>query len=102
MATLMMVQVFQINMNADFFVNLFLSVFLMSLAKPPVSCGGIVCLNYMFATLGIPIEVVAIIFGIEPVAGMLIAGMNAMSNIAVAFCVARTEKRVDEKIYASS
>ena len=102
MATLMMVQVFQINMNADFFVNLFLSVFLMTLAKPPVSCGGIVCLNYMFATLGIPIEAVAIIFGIEPVAGMLVAGMNAMSNIAVAFCVARTEKRVDEKIYASS
>ena len=99
MSAAMMLKVFQIELDGDTLLTFLVSVFIMALSKPPIPCGGIVCLNYMFGVLGIPVEAVAVIFAIEPIATVFVSIMNATANFTATFCVAKMDGGVDEKAY---
>lgn len=88
LVTVMMMCVYQIEVTTNLLITLYFSLVIMSMAKPSIPCGAIICLSYLFLTVGVPSEAVALILCIEPIASMFNAVCNASSNITSTFILA--------------
>ena len=69
------------------------------MAKPSIPCGGIICLSYLFLTVGVPSDAVSVILCIEPLAAMFNGVCNASTNITSTFIVANSMNLVDKETY---
>ena len=99
LVTVMMMCVYQIEVTTNLLITLYFSLVIMSMAKPSIPCGGILCLSYLFLTVGVPPEAVAIILCIDPIATMFNAVCNASTNITSTFILANSLGLVDNEKY---
>ncbi len=88
-----------LQIDADFLLSFFIAVFVVSLSVPGIPCSEVIALAAVFNLVGIPAEVSALFFPVNPIAGIFIVGSNVMGNIASAFLLARQEGKVDENVY---
>ena len=101
LVTLMMMRVYDVAMTPGLFVTLVFSVCLMSIAKPPVPCGGMICLSFLFVIAGVPAEAISIVLCVEPIAAMFNGVCNESTNIATTFILAVDNDMFDKGTYYS-
>ena len=99
LVTLMMMSIYGIEMTPSLFITLIVSVCVMAISKPPVPCGGIICLAYLFTVVGVPAEAISIIICIDPIAAMFNGVCNESANITTSFVLAKTSNMLDLKKY---
>lgn len=99
LVTLMMMRVYGIELSLSLFVTLLVSVCIMAIAKPPVPCGGIICISYLFSVVGVPPEAISVILCVDPIAAMFNGVCNESANITTSFITARTSHMLDEQKY---
>lgn len=99
LVTLMMMRVYEIDLTLSLFITLLFSVCIMAVAKPPVPCGGIICLTYLFSVVGVPPEAISIILCVDPLAAMFNGVCNESANIATSFILARCSHQLDNAKY---
>ncbi len=99
LVTVMMMRIYGVAVTGDMLLTLYVTVTLMAIAKPPIPCGGIICLSYLFMTVGVPTSAVSIILCIEPLAAMLFAICNNCTNITSTFILAKNVNMLDEAKY---
>ena len=99
LVTVMMMNVYQVEVTANLLITLYFSLVIMAMAKPSIPCGGIICLSYLFLTVGGPADAGAVILCIDPIATMFNAICNASTNITSAFVVANSLNLVDKEQY---
>lgn len=99
LVTVMLMSVYQIEITTNLLITLYFSLVIMSMAKPSIPCGGIICLSYLFLTVGVPAEAVTLILCIDPIATMFNAVSNASTNITSTFIVANSLNLVDKEKY---
>jgi len=73
----------------------------MAIAKPPVPCGGIICLAYLFSVVGVPPEAISVVLCIDPIAAMFNGVDNESTNITTSFILAKSSNMLDEQVYNS-
>lgn len=61
LVTVMMMRVYGIDVNTNLLITLYFSIVIMSLAKPSIPCGSLICLSYLFLTVGVPTDAVTVI-----------------------------------------
>jgi Na+/H+-dicarboxylate symporter len=71
----------------------------MAIAKPPIPCGGIICIAYLFTVVGVPPEAISIIICIDPIATMFNGVCNESSNITTSFILAKSSNMLDKDKY---
>lgn len=96
---MMMMRVYGIELTPNLFLTLLISVSIMAIAKPPVPSGGIICISYLFAVVGVPPEAISIILCVDPIASMFNGVCNESANITTSFILARYCKKLDRQIY---
>ena len=101
LVTLMMMSVYGIAMTPELFVTLVFSVCLMSIAKPPVPCGGMICLTFLFVVAGVPPEAISVVLCVEPIAAMFNGVCNESTNITTTFILAANNDMFDKDTYYS-
>ena len=99
LVTIMFMRVYNLEIPAEMFLTLWLSVFVMAIAKPPIPCGGIICIAYLFTVVGVPPEAISVILCIEPLASMFNGVCNESANITTSFIVAKKAGMLDEQKY---
>ncbi len=99
LATFMMMRVYNIDMTMSLFLTLWLSVFIMAIAKPPIPCGGIICIAYLFTVVGVPPEAISVIICVDPIAAMFNGVCNESANITTTFILAKNNNMLDENKY---
>ena len=99
LVTVMMMHVYQIEMTHNLLITLYFSLVIMSMAKPSIPCGAIICISYLFLTVGVPSQAVTMILCIEPIASMFNAVCNASTNITSTFILANNVGLVDKEKY---
>lgn len=102
LSTLMLMKVYNIEVSLSVFLTLWVSVIIMAIAKPPIPCGGIICIAYLFAVVGVPPEAISVILCVEPIATMFNGVCNESSNLTTTFILARGNGMLDEKKYFAS
>ena len=96
---LMMMRVYGIELTPSLFLTLLISVCIMAIAKPPVPCGGIICISYLFTVVGVPPEAISVILCVDPIAAMFNGVCNESANITTSFILARHSKMLDKQKY---
>ena len=97
--TMLMIRVYDIPVTPDLMLTLLVSVCIMSIAKPPVPCGGIICLAYLFSLVGVPAEAISVVLCIDPIAAMFNGVCNESANITTCFILAKDNKMLDKDKY---
>jgi Na+/H+-dicarboxylate symporter len=72
----MMMRVYHIELSASLFLILLFSVCIMAIAKPPVPCGGIICIAYLFSLVGVPPEAISVILWKDEPLSRPVAALN--------------------------
>ncbi len=99
LVTLMLMRVYNIEMPLSLFITLWISVCIMAIAKPPIPCGGIICIAYLFTVVGVPPEAISIILCVDPIAAMFNGVCNESANMTTSFIVSKDAGMMDEKKY---
>ncbi len=102
LVTIMLMRVYNIDMTLSLFITLWISVFIMAIAKPPIPCGGIICIAYLFTVVGVPPEAISIIICVDPIAAMFNGVCNESANISTSFIVAKSAGMLNEEKYFSA
>ena len=98
-ASLFLARVYGIELGgADLFM-MFFSVFLLSVGAPGIPGSALVCLSVLLVQVGIPVEAVSLIMGIDPFFSMLRAMSNCTGDVVASVVVAKSEKMFDAEVY---
>ena len=95
--TIMFMHVYNVDITMSLFITLWISVFIMSIAKPPIPCGGFICIAYLFTVAGVPPEAIAVVLCIESIAIMFNGVCNESTNITTSFIVAKSTGMLNEE-----
>ena len=100
-SALFMAKIFGIPVTAAVIMQLALAIFILSVGAPGVPGGALVCISLLLPQIGIPAEAISIIMGLYSLVSMMQTATNVTGDAVVTLIVAKSEKQVDLKTYAS-
>ena len=100
-SALFMAKIFGIPVTASVILQLALAIFILSVDAPGVPGGALVCISLLLPQIGIPAEAISIIMGLYSLVSMMQTATNVTGDAVVTLIVAKSEKQVDLKTYAS-
>lgn len=98
-SALFLAAIYGIELTAGELINLALTTLLLSVGAPPVPGAGFVCLSVLVIQLGLPIDSIGFLLGIDQLMSMCRTVINGAGDIAVTAMVAHREGRMDDRIF---
>ncbi len=96
---LFIAQAFGVDLSMGDYVTIVLTATLASIGTAGVPGAGLIMLSLVLASVGLPLEGVAIIAGIDRILDMARTALNVTGDGAVAVLVARSEGELDLAVY---
>ncbi len=98
-AALFFSQAYGIDLTMQNYFVLILTCTLGSIGAAGIPSGSIIFMSMVLASVGLPIEGIGIILGVDRVLDMLRTTINITGDSAITMIVDRTEGGLDEKVY---
>ncbi len=99
--SLFVAQAFGIDLAFADYITIILTATLASIGTAGVPGAGLVMLTLVLTTVGLPVEGVALIAGIDRILDMARTVVNISGDIAASVVIAETEGELDKEIYNS-
>lgn len=96
---LFVAQAFGITLSFNQYIIIIFTSTLASIGTAGVPGAGLIMLSLVLTSVGLPIEGVAIIAGIDRILDMARTSVNVVGDCMVALVVGKSEKEFDEKIF---
>lgn len=96
---LALARVYGVSINSAMLMSVVMSIIILSIGAPGVPGSGMICLSVLLTQLGVPVEAVGLVMGIDPLIGMLRTMSNCTGDVAVSCMVAKQENLMDMDIY---
>ncbi len=96
---LALAQMYGVPVNGAALMSVVMSIVILSIGAPGVPGSGLICLSVLLTQLGVPVEAVGLVMGIDPLIGMLRTMSNCLGDVAVSTIVAKKENLMDMSIY---
>ena len=100
-AALFVAQAFAIDLSTADYVTIILTSTLASIGSAGVPGAGLIMLTLVLSSLGLPLEGIAIIAGIDRILDMARTTVNVTGDAMVSVLMAKSEGELDESIYNS-
>ena len=97
---LFVAQAFGIELGFGQYVTIIMTATLASIGTAGVPGPGLIMLSLVLTSVGLPLEGVAIIAGIDRILDMARTALNVTGDGMVAVLVAKSEKELDETVYS--
>jgi len=98
-ATVFIANIYGIGLGVEDYIIVILTAVLASIGTAAVPSVGLVMLTLVFAQVGLPVEGIAIVIGVDRLLDMARTTVNVTGDLAVTSIVAKTEGRMDLDIY---
>lgn len=98
---LALARVYGVEIPPAALLSVVISIIVLSVGAPGVPGSGLICLSVLLTQLGVPVEAVGLVMGIDPLVGMLRCMSNCLGDVAVSCIVAKKEKLIDMDVYHS-
>ena len=99
---LILARLYGIPINLPVYFTMAFAILMLSAGAPPVVGSSIICLSALLKTLGLPVsEAVAMVLGLEVIAGLLRTANNAVCDMVGSLIVANQEGLLDKEKYYS-
>jgi Na+/H+-dicarboxylate symporter len=97
--SLALAKIYGVEITGASMISLVLAIVVLSMGAPGIPGSGLICLSVLLTQLGIPVEAIGLVMGIDSLAGMFRTMSNCTGDVAVSVIVARLEKLMDIEIY---
>lgn len=97
--TLFVAQAFGIDLGMPEYITIILTATLASIGTAGVPGAGLIMLTLVLTTVGLPVEGVALIAGIDRILDMARTTVNISGDIAASVIIAKSEKELDTTVY---
>jgi Na+/H+-dicarboxylate symporter len=98
-STLFLAAVYKIPIDADAMFKMAITILILSMGAPPISGSGFICLSILVQQLGIPIEGLGILMGIDQIMSMCRTLINGTGDFTGTAIVAATEGEMDLDVF---
>lgn len=98
-ATAFIAQAFNIDLTMGDYISVILTATLASIGTAGVPGVGLIMLAMVLGQVGLPLEGIALIMGVDRLLDMIRTAVNITGDSAVTCVVAKSEQALDEKIY---
>ncbi|MDO4681290.1 MAG: dicarboxylate/amino acid:cation symporter [Lautropia sp.] len=92
-------QAYGVDLGASQYLTIVMTATLASIGTAGVPGAGLIMLSLVLASVGLPLEGVAIIAGIDRILDMARTALNVAGDCAVSVVVARSEGELDQAVY---
>ena len=79
--------------------SLSISIVVLSMGAPGVAGAGLICLSVLLEQMGVPLEAIGLVMGIDSLVGMFRTMSNCLGDVAVSTIVAKQEDALDMEKY---
>ncbi len=101
-SALFVAQAYGIDLNFGNYVTIILTSTLASIGSAGVPGAGLIMLSLVLSSVGLPLEGVAIVAGIDRVLDMARTAINVTGDAMVSLLIAKTENELDVEVYNST
>ena len=98
LSTLFLAAVYHVPVSVDMLLKLAVTIVILSMGAPPIAGAGFICLSILVLQIGVPIEGLGVLMGIDQIMSMLRTLINGTSDFVGTASVASTEKLIDYDI----
>ena len=92
-------QAYGLSLEPEQYALIFTTTILASIGTAAVPAGGLVVLSMVLTTVGLPLEGVALIAGIDRILDMARSTVNVTGDAVIALVVAKSEQSLDQGVY---
>ena len=101
-ASLFLAKVYGIDLTPSMLVQLGFTTLILSVGAPPVPGSGFICLSVLVLQLGLPMESIGYLLGIDQLMSMFRTMVNGSGDIVVTTIVAAKENLLDRQVFRSN
>ena len=98
-ASIMYAKMFDVPFTFEMVIHIMLLIIVLTIGSPGVPGANLVCVSMVLASMGIPLEAMAFLIGINALIDMIITVNNVIGDIAVATMIGAREGKLDKKVY---
>ena len=99
-ATVFVAQLYGVELGLTGYLTVLVMAVLASIGTAGVPGVGLVMLSMVFAQVGLPVEGIGLILGVDRLLDMLRTAVNVSGDVVVSVIVAQSEGKLDTAIYA--
>ena len=92
-------RIYGLDLSGGDMIAMFFTIVVLSIGAPGVPGSGLICLSILVLQLGIPVEAVSLVMGIDPIIGMCRVASNTAGDVAVSTVVAKHEGMLDQDVF---
>jgi len=101
-AAVFIAQAFGIDLSTGDYFTIIVTATLASIGTASVPGAGLIMLSLIFTSIGLPLEGLAIIAGVDRILDMARTTVNVCGDLMVSLLVAKSEKEIDEDVFNKS
>ncbi len=102
LSILFLAAVYQVPMTAEMLLKLAVTTLILSMGAPPIAGAGFICLSILVQQVGLPIESLGLLMGIDQVMSMCRTLINGTGDFVGTAVVANSEGLMDMEIFDHS
>ncbi len=99
LSVLFLAALYQVPLTPDVLLKLAFTIVILSMGAPPISGAGFICLSILVQQIGIPIESLGILMGIDQIMSMCRTLINGAGDFTGTTVVAGSEKMIDYTVF---
>lgn len=102
LSTLFLAAVYHVPISVDMLLKLAVTIVILSMGAPPIAGAGFICLSILVLQIGVPIEGLGVLMGIDQIMSMLRTLINGTGDFVGTAVVASREKLIDYDVLDAS
>ena len=100
-AGLFLARVCGVEISAAQMTEMAVGIIILSMGAPGIPGSGLICLSILLTQIGVPMEALALMIGIDSLMGMFRTTTNVTGDVAVTLIVSKTENMIDTEKFKS-
>ncbi|WP_026666297.1 dicarboxylate/amino acid:cation symporter [Butyrivibrio sp. FC2001] len=100
-ASMFLAKMYGVEVPHSMALSIIITIVMLSLGTPSVTGASLVCLGILLDMIGVPMEAIGLIIGVDSLLDMFRTVSNTTGDIAVTLIVAKMEKLLDIDVYKS-
>lgn len=99
LSTLFLAAVYHVPVTPDMLIKLAVTIVILSMGAPPIAGAGFICLSILVLQIGVPIEGLGVLMGIDQIMSMVRTLINGTGDFVGTAVVAASEKLMDDAVF---
>ena len=100
-ATFFLASLYGIDLGINEIVTIVITATIASIGTAGIPSAGIIMLTVIFTQIGIPLEGITLLLGVDRLLDMMRTSVNVSGDICISCVIASSEKKINEKIFNS-